>query len=165
MKYMEYYYIVDKPIDKVFARIIDLKRLQDDIEYFKKADVTTNDLAPDQIGKAYYIRQTHSDITTECKIEVVKVQEPTLATLEYTYRAIEKDGAILESKSFLPWKSMSCAIGFEEEGDKTRITTVMVANGVESFLAMCTTKLFSWFNIQEQKRVIRRVKKYINETL
>ena len=165
MKLLEYGYVVKKPIHAVFDSIINLEALHQKLNYFEKARVTSNGLRVDQPGKCYWVHNKHGDITSECKIEVMKIEAPKMILLEYTYKIIEQNGQVEDGSAFMPWTSINSITGFEEDGQNTRVTTLMYANGVEGFWKSLAARLLGFVSYFKQMRANRKVIKYLNERL
>ncbi len=164
MKYLEYSYHVNKTLSETFSHLIDLMRLQRENNYFRKANVSTNHYASEDIGKQYYITTSHGDIIVICTMELIKIIENAQVTFEYTYQILEKGKPTENGSSFLPWDRMYCITGFEGDNEKTRVTTVMYASGVDTFFKVCITRFLGFINGFQQRKSIKKLVNSINKT-
>ncbi len=164
MQYLEYSYLINKNVSEAFTYLIDLVRLQSEHNYFQSATISTNDLAPNEPGKQYYVATVHGDIIVVCTMELIEIKQNVQVIFEYTYQIIEKGKPTENGGLFLPWDSMFCITGFEEEKGQTRVTTVLHANGVNSFFKVCLTKVLGFFNGFQQRKSIARLLKSINDS-
>lgn len=161
MKYLEYSYVVNKPVEPVFNYLINLEQVHGDLQYFGKARVSANNMNHMQIGKCYFISNDYGDLTAECEIELTKMVLNEHAIFQYTYRLIDS-GKIVTDYPLMPWNSMSLIIGFEKVKEGTRVTSVIYANNIRNMWGILMTKLLSVINSFQQARNNRKIMEYIN---
>ena len=162
MKYFDYSYQVNQPVARVFPYLLDLMSMQEELNYFEKGNLSTNDLPPDQVGKCYYIATCHGDVTVTCTIELIKIDAPRHVHFEYSYQISEKGQPETNGSSFLPWDTMSCITGFEEHNGKTQVTSLMYAHGVDTTLKKCLTWLLGFVNSFKQKKFLKKLANHLN---
>ena len=162
MKYMEYSYIVDVPIKRAFECVMDIEKLNENVSLFENATLKTNSESTMSVGKTYCVSVDAGIETIETKIVVEKIDQQSNVELSYNYKTIAKDGAVTEG-TFLPWESMTCLMSFIEFDKKTRIKTIMYANGKKTFGQKILAKFLSLINVFQQKKINRRVKNYVEK--
>ena len=165
MNYFETNYVVNKLISPVFDYVLDLMRIQNDIGLFGNAKVTTDNLAPNEIGKSYYITIKQADISIKTTITLQKIETPNRFMFGYSYETISPDGAVKKGCSYMPWETMTCLVTFKEMNNNTKVTTSMYANGVKTLWGKLATKVIALTNYLEQRKYNKRTVTYINENI
>jgi hypothetical protein len=163
MKYFETSYVVGKPINIVFDKSLDIVDLHNNIGLFGKAYVTTNELEIEEIGKSYSVVNNQGKFAVRCILTLVDINKPYSYTLTYTYETKNEKGEIEEGCQFLPWETMTCIVSFKELEDKTSVTTLMHANGIESAFGNISTKILGVVNFFQQLKYNKRASKYIEQ--
>jgi len=161
MKYFKTTYEVNKPIDLVFEKVLDVADLQMNIGLFDKAHFTTNEYAPNELGKAYSVVNYRGDIAIRCIITLVKLDKPNYCEFSYTYELKNENGDVKNGCQFLPWESMSCLVKFEDRGGSTVVTTRMDANGIKSTFGKIYTKVAVLYNKYQQLKHNRSISRYV----
>lgn len=153
--------MVNKPIDFVFEKILDVANIHENIGLFDKAYFTTSEHASNELGKIYSVVNNQGDIAIRCILTLVKLDKPNFYELSYTYEVKNESGDIEKGCSYLPWDSMSCVVSFREKGGSTIVTTYMQANGVKSLLGKLCTKVLGLYNKFQQLKYNRRTLLYL----
>ncbi len=162
MKYLDYSYVVNKPVDVVFNYLINLEQVHQDLQYFGKARVAANNMNHTQVGKCYFVSNDYGDLTAECEIELTKLVPNQHAIFQYTYRLIDS-GKVVTDYPLMPWNSMSLIIGFESVKTGTRVTSVIYANNIRNFWGILMTKFMALINGFQQSQNNRKIVEYINK--
>ncbi len=160
MKYLQYTYTLDVPREEAFSQVMDLEMLQTQINLFSVGNCTSDQRHPEEIGKTYVLSLDAYRKGAKTIIALEKINRPETAEFSYTYRIIDSTGN-LQSGSFLPWESMVCSMSFKEQNGKTIVDTIMYANGVHSLWQRIHTRLLSYINYFQQRKVIARVKNFV----
>lgn len=160
MKYLEYSYLLDVPIESAFSHIIDLKALHENVQLFDHGTLASDESKPEDIGKKYILLLRTGKNTVETTFVVERIEVPNRIQLSYRYRILDSLGQASNNPVF-PWESMDCFIHLSVRKGKTIVRTIMIANGVQSFAQKFATRAFSIINWFQQMRINNRVKIYI----
>jgi len=164
MKYFTISYTVKGMIREVFDYVVDVVRLHEELKWFGKGKLATNDLSPTSIGKKYTVLVGASGDSVETTIEVIKIDPPHSIEMSYNYRTLKRNGSSKDG-CLLPWESMRCVLDFKESNGKTTVTTNMYANGVDSLWKRVMTRIFSYINWLQQWSAVNRIKNRIESTI
>ncbi len=162
MKYLEYSYLLKAPIEKAFTHVIDLESLHENVKLFDHGELITDDSEAEAIGKKYILSIRTLNNTVETTIEVERIEIPTRIHLSYRYRILDLAGRE-SNNSIFPWESMDCFIHFSAQQGKTKVRTIMIANGARSTVQKIMTRGFSIVNWFQQRNINNRVRTYIEE--
>jgi hypothetical protein len=160
MKYLEYSYLLDVPIESAFSHIIDLKALHENMQLFDHGALVSDESKPEDIGKKYVLSMRTGNNTVETTFVVERIEIPNRIQLSYRYKILDSLGQV-SNNSIFPWESMDCFIHFSVRKGKTMVKTIMIANGVQSFAQKFATRAFSIVNWFQQMGINNRVKTYI----
>ncbi len=160
MKYLEYSYLLDVPLESAFSHVIDLKALHENVQLFDHGTLASDESKSEDIGKKYVVSTRTGNNTVETTLVVERIEIPNRIQLSYRYKILDSLGQVSKNPIF-PWESMDCFIHFSVRNGKTMVKTIMIANGVQSFGQKLTTRAFSIVNWFQQKGINNRVKTYI----